>query len=136
MKSFLSSNTLAHRLMLASAGLLIGANGALPAEIVGDAQMQARDLLSGTVGGQPRFADVSSAIPTDDSYVRYVDPQEQARELILGKHFADTAHQATSLDSDSASDPDPMPAASIQSVRRVDNGGQALAQRMILGGGV
>jgi hypothetical protein len=54
MKSFLFSNALAHRLMLASAGLLIGANGALPAEVVGDAQMQARDLLSGTVGGQPR----------------------------------------------------------------------------------
>jgi hypothetical protein len=135
MKSFLSSNTLA-RLMLASAGLLIGANGALPAEVVGNAQMQARDLLSGTVGGQPRFADVSSAISTDDSHVLYVDPQEQARELILVKHFGDTAHQATSLDSDSASDPDPMPAASIQSVRRVDIGGQALAQRMLLGGGV
>jgi hypothetical protein len=136
MKSFLSSNTWAHRLMLASAGLLMGAHGALPAEVVGDAQTQARDLLSGTVGGQPRLADVSSAIPTDDSQVLYVDPQEQARELILVKHFVDTAHQATSLDSDSASDPDPMPAVSIQNVRRVDIGGQALAQRMLLGGGV
>jgi hypothetical protein len=54
-----------------------------------------------------------------------------SRELILVKHFADTAHQATSLDSDSASDPDPMPAASIQIVRRIDIGGQALAQRML-----
>jgi hypothetical protein len=27
------------------------------------------------------------------------DPQEQARDLILGKHFAGTAHQAASLDS-------------------------------------
>jgi hypothetical protein len=124
-----SSNTLGRRLMLASAGLLLCANGALAAEVVGDAQMQARDLLSGTVGGRPKIADVYSAIPTDDRHVLNLDPQEQARDLILGKNFAGTAHQAASLDSKT----DAMPAASVQHIRSADIGGQELAQRMLLG---
>ena len=115
--------------MLASAGLLLCANGALAAEVVGDAQMQARDLLSGTVGGLPKIVDVSSAIPTDDRDVLNLDPQEQARDLILGKNFAGTAPQAASLDSES----DAMPGATVQPIRRADIGGQELAQRMLLG---
>ena len=105
--------------MLASAGLLLCANGALAAEVIGDAQMQARDLLSGTVGGRSTFADVSSAIPTDDRHVLNLDPQEQARDLILGKHFAATADQAA-----------------VQRTDRADIDGQELAQRMLLGKGV
>jgi hypothetical protein len=132
MKTFISTNTLGRRLMLASAGLLLCANGAFAAEVAGDAQMQAGDLLSGTVGGRPKFADASSAIPTDDPQVPYLDPQEQARYLILGKKFAGTDPQAASFDSQT----DAMPAASLQSIRRVDIGGQELAQRMILGKGV
>lgn len=132
LKTFISGNTLGRRLMLASAGLLLCANGAIAAEVAGDVQMQARDLLSGTVGGRPKFADKSSAIPTDDRQVPYLDPQEQARDLILGKHFAGAAPQAASHDSQT----DAMPAAFVQSVRRVGIGGQELAQRMILGKGV
>ena len=132
LKSFIPSNTLGRRLMLASAGLLLCANGALAAEVVGDAQMQARDLLSGTIGGRPKFADVSSVIPTDDRHVPTLDPQEQARELILGKNFAGTVHQAASLDSKS----DAMPVASVHRIRRVDIDGQELAQRLLLGTGV
>jgi len=132
LKSFIPSNTLGRRLMLASAGLLLCANGALAAEVVGDAQMQARALLSGPVGGRPTIADVSSAIPTDDRHVLNLDPQEQARDLILGKNFDGTAHQAASLDSKTAA----MPTASVQRIRRVDIGGQELADRMLLGKGV
>jgi len=126
LKSFIPSNTLGRRLMLASAGLLLCANGALAAEVVGDVQMQARDLLSGTVGGQPKIADVSCAIPTD---VLNLDPQEEARDLILGKNVAGTAHQAASLDSKT----DAMPAPSVRRIRSADIGGQELAQRMLLG---
>ena len=129
MKSFIPSNTLGRRLMLASAGLLLCANGAFAGEVVGDAQMQARDLLSGTVGGQAKFSAASSPIPTDEGQGRYLDPQEQARNLILGKSFAGTAFQAASLDSQT----DAMPAASVQSVRRVDIDGQEMAKRMLLG---
>ena len=132
LKSFIPSNTLGRRLMLASAGLLLCANGALAAEVVGDAQMQARDLLSGTVGGRPKIADVSSAIPTDDRHVLNLDPQEQARDLILGKHFAATADQAANLDSKT----DATIVASVQRTDRADIDGQELAQRMLLGKGV
>jgi hypothetical protein len=117
--------------MLASAGLLLCANGALAAGVVGDAQMQARDLLSGTVGGRARIADVSSASPTDDRHVLNLDPQEQARDLILGKNSDGTAHQAASLGSKT----DAMPTASVQRIRRADIGGQELADRMLLGKG-
>jgi hypothetical protein len=132
LKSFIPSNTLGRRLILASAGLLLCANGALAAEVVGDAQMQARDLLSGTVGGLPKFADASYAIPTDDRHVPNLDPHEQALDLILGKHFAGTAHQAASLDSRS----DAIPMASVHRIRRADIDGQELAQRLLLGTGV
>jgi hypothetical protein len=132
MKTFISSNALARRLMLASAGLLLCANGAFAAEVAGDAQMQASDLLSGTVGGQAKFAAASSAIPTDDGQGPDVDAQEQARDLLLGKSFASTAPQAAGADSQT----DAMPAASVQSVRRVDIGGQEMAQQMVLRKGV
>src|SRR6202051_1895517 len=132
LKSFISSNTLGRRLMLASAGLVLCANGALAAEVVGDAQMHASDLMSGTVGGRPKFADVSSAIPTDDQHVQILDPQEQARDLLLGKNFAGTAHQTASFDSKR----DAVPVASVQPVSRNDIDGQELAQRMLLGNGV
>ena len=98
----------------------------------GDARNEDTDTRDFSVGGRPQFVDVSSAIPTDDRHVPNLDPQEQARDLILGKNFAGTAHQAASLDSKT----DAMPAASVQSVRRVDIGGQELAQRMLLGKGV
>jgi hypothetical protein len=129
LKSLIPGNTLGRRLMLASVGLLLCANGALAAESVGDAQMQARDLLSGSVGGQPEINVLSSAIPTDDRQVRNFDPQEQARDLMLGKNFGGTSHQAASFDSKT----DEMPADSVQRIRRADVGSQELAQRMLLG---
>jgi hypothetical protein len=62
----------------------------------------------------------------------YLDPQEQARDLILGNHFAAAADQAASLDSKS----DAVRAASVQRTRRADIGGQEMAQAMLLGKGV
>jgi hypothetical protein len=118
--------------MLASAGLLLCANGAFAAEVVGDAQMQASDLLSGTVGGQPKVVDVSSASPSDDGQVLNFDPQEQARDFILGKSVAGTAGQAANLDSTT----DSIPAASAQLISRTEVGSQESAQRMLMGKGV
>jgi hypothetical protein len=132
LKSFIPSNTFGRRLMLASAGFLLCANGVLAAEVVGDAQMQARDLLSGTVGGRTTIVDLSTAIPTDDRNVLNLDPQEQARDLILGKNFAGPAYQAASLNPEM----DATPVASVQNISRADIGGQELAQRMLLGKGV
>jgi hypothetical protein len=129
LKSLISSNTLGRRLMLASAGLLLCANGALAAEVVGDAQIQARDLLSVSVGGRSQMDVLSSAIPTDDRQVPNSDPQEQARDLVLGKNIAGASHQAASLDSKT----DAMPSASVQRIRRADIGSRELAQRMLMG---
>jgi hypothetical protein len=132
LKTFIPRNALGRRLMLMSAGMLLYANGALSAEFVGDAQTQARDLLSGTVGGPARIDDVSSAIPTDDRHVPNLDPQEQARDLILGiSNFVGTARQAISLDSKTEA----APADSARGIHRADADGQELAQRMILGKG-
>jgi hypothetical protein len=85
MNSPIRVKTLAQRLALLSAGLLVQSNTLFAAEIATDAQMQARDLLTGTVHGRPRIADRSPATPSGGPRASVVDPQEQARRLILGQ---------------------------------------------------
>jgi len=85
MNSLISMKILNRPLILLSAAILINANTALAANRVGDAQMQARDLLSGTVGGRAKIIHKSLAISADHLQKSYPDPQEQARQLILGK---------------------------------------------------
>jgi hypothetical protein len=80
----LSVRTLGHGLVLSSSLFLLQANHVIAAEAVGDAQMQARDLLSGTAGGRTSIVNESRAIPSNDQ-TSSLDPQEQARQLILGK---------------------------------------------------
>jgi len=97
----------------------MNANTVLAAERVGDAQMQARDLLSGTVGGQTKAIDRSPAMSADGH--QYPDPQEQARQFILGRpSFGGTAPAPVSGRQNSRTHADP----------------QELARRMILGTGV
>jgi hypothetical protein len=72
-------------LVLLSAAILLYANDALAANPIGDAQMQARDLLTGTVNGQTRTFVASPTIPVGGDRAPNLDPQEQARQLILGK---------------------------------------------------
>jgi hypothetical protein len=76
--------TLARRAALLSAGLLVQSNILFAAEIAADAQMQARDLLTGTVNGRPRIVDKPPSPPSDGPQAPVVDAQEQARQLILG----------------------------------------------------
>jgi hypothetical protein len=57
MNSRISIKILSGRSILISAAILINANAALAANRVGDAQMQARDLLAGTVGGRSKIID-------------------------------------------------------------------------------
>jgi hypothetical protein len=85
MDSPIHVKTLARRLALLSVGLLLQTNTLFAAEITTDAQMQARDLLTGTVHGRPRVADPSPAISNGGTQASVVDPQEQARRLILGQ---------------------------------------------------
>jgi hypothetical protein len=85
MNSPIRVKTIAQRLALLSAGLLLQSNALFAAEIAADAQLQARDLLTGTVAGRPRIVDHSPAISSDGPQASVVDPLEQARRLILGQ---------------------------------------------------
>jgi hypothetical protein len=87
MHSPIRIKTLVQRLVPVSAGLLLCANTLHAADAAEDAQMQARDLLCGTVGGEPRTVSKCHAPPSDAHEV-IVDAQEQARRLILGNREA------------------------------------------------
>jgi hypothetical protein len=73
-----------YRWILSSAAILLHFNNALASEFLGDVQMQARDLLSGTVGGQAKTVDKSLPKLAGGDQTSNVDPQDQARQLILG----------------------------------------------------
>jgi hypothetical protein len=124
-------NTLSRRLILAAAGLALCPYGAFAVGTAGDAQMLARDLLSGTVGGQRSVAAADPAKPTDDSHENRLDPQEQARDLILGIHPAGAASQTAGAGLQG----DQKDAASLRVFSRAESGGQELAEEMILGKG-
>src|SRR5258706_12483800 len=85
MNSLIPAKTLGRGLVLTSALFSLHANTALAAEVVDDAQMQARDLLSGTVGGRAKTLDQSPTFSTDGHQASSLDPQDQARRLILGE---------------------------------------------------
>jgi hypothetical protein len=76
-------------IVLASTGILLHTHSALAADVIGDAQMQARDLLSRTVAGRPKTAQVAAAISAGGTHGFNVEPQEQARQLILGTPSGD-----------------------------------------------
>jgi hypothetical protein len=104
----------------------------LAADRVGDAQMQASDLLSGNVGGRPKVIDKSLAISADHSQNAYPDPQIQARQLILGKpSFDGPVSREFSVQSKTNV---PVPV-SARRDSRVQADPQELARRMILGAG-
>ena len=85
MNLLISARTLGHGLVLSASLFLLQANHVMAAEAVGDAQTQARELLSGTVGGRTSVVDESRAIASGSDQTPSLDPQEQARQLILGK---------------------------------------------------
>jgi hypothetical protein len=84
MKSSVLTQTPIRRLMLISAAILIYADGALAADFVGDAQMQAQELLTGTADVRLNAIDRRITTPTNGHQVSSSDPQEQARQILLG----------------------------------------------------
>jgi hypothetical protein len=131
MNSRISMKILSRRLIAISAAILINANTVLAASRVGDAQMQARDLLSGTVGGRTKIIDKSLAISADHHQKSYRDPQEQARQLILGKpRFDGTVSRGFAVQSKTNV---AVPVSTRQNGVHTD--AQELARRMILGTG-
>jgi hypothetical protein len=117
-------------LILISAAILINANTALAADRVGDAHVQARELLSGTVG-RTGSIDKSIAIAAHHHQTAYPDPQEQARQFIFGKpSFDGNVSRESAVQSKSA--PAPL---SARRNSRVHADPQELARRTILGTG-
>ena len=89
MSSFSPAKMFGNGLVLISAAFLFQADDVRAAEVAGDAQAQARDLLLGTVGGRAKTVDESPANPADGHQTSGLDPNEQARQLILGKPHVD-----------------------------------------------
>jgi len=125
-----SMKILSHRLLLISAAVLINANTVLAADRVGDAQMQARDLLSGTVGGTGTI-DKSLAISAGHHQKSYADPQKQARQIILGPSFDGTEGREFAAQSKTTV----LVPVSARRNSRIHTDPQELARRMILGTG-
>lgn len=100
MNSRIPTQTLIHRLMRISAALLVYADGALAADSVGYAQMQARALLTATSGARPNTVDNRITPPTDGHQMSTIDAQEHARQLLLGTtNLAWTSSPPISADS-------------------------------------
>jgi hypothetical protein len=119
-------------LVLISAAFLFQADNVLAAEAAGDAQMQARDLLSGTVGGRARTVDESRANSADGHQTSNLDPQEQARQLILGKPNVDGTNGRAAVLEPKVNT---TQAASARSDHGTYADPQESARRMILGHG-
>jgi hypothetical protein len=83
MKALTSTARLIHPLILVSAAFLVCANGALAADFVGDAQMQARALLAATSGVRPHALNYPIATATDSRRRYSGDAQEEAQQLII-----------------------------------------------------
>ena len=132
MNSFSPVKTLKYGLVLISAAFLLHGTGVLAAEVAGDAQSQARDLLSGTVDGRARVVDASPASGANGVRAPGLDPQEQARQLILGKANSDRIKEpAAAL----GTQKNATPAVSAGGGHRTYADPQELARRMILGSG-
>ena len=74
-------------LALLSAVFLLQTGGALTVARAGDAQTQARELVSQTTAGRSVAAQ-SNALPDRGTSLPGLDPQEQARRVLLGTQGA------------------------------------------------
>jgi hypothetical protein len=123
--------TIGYHFIAIAAAILLHPSNVFASEFVGDAHMQARDLLSGTVGGQAQFVDRPLPKSDDSDQTPNIDPHDQARQMILGKtDLGYGGDRAMALEEMKAT-----PGLSIQSNRRIDSDPQESARRMILGEG-
>ena len=128
MNSRISMKTLSRRLILISAAILINANTVLAANHGADPQMQARDLLAGTVGGRSKFLDKSLPTSADTHQQSYPEPQIQARQLILGNSSVDVSRKFAVLSKTNVAVP-----VSARRIGSAHTDPQESARRMILG---
>jgi len=119
--------TMALAFALASAGTLLHANGVLAADFIGDPQTQARDLLSGNIGGRSESIQIAPVVSAGDAHSFSVEPQEQARQLILGKPIGDRV-PGRIIGTEAKM-------TSVRGVRRAEADPQDAARRLLLAGG-
>jgi hypothetical protein len=113
-------------LALLSAAFLLQAGGALTAARAGDAQMQARELLSQSTAGRSLAAQ-SDTLPDGETSLAALDPQEQARRVLLGAGGQAKAAAQRYAKSTSAA------GVVGRGDRRAHSDAQEMARRMILG---
>jgi len=119
-------------LLFLSAALLLQTSGALVAARAGDAQTQARELLTQTTGVRSVAARFNP-LPDGESFLAPWDPQEQARRVILGAQSAGGSAKVAA--------PRYAKLTSLAEVagrghRRAYSDAQEMARRMILGTGI
>ena len=119
-------------LVFLSAALLLQTGGALVAARAGDAQTQARELLTQTTGARSVVARIN-LLPDGQTSLAAGDPQEQARRVILGTQSAGGSAKVAG----------PRYAKSTllaevagREHRRAYSDAQEMARRMILGTGI
>jgi hypothetical protein len=121
---------LSRRLMLISFAFIFHAERVLASEPASDAQTQARDLLSGTVGGLTKTIGESFGISSNSNMALNLDPQGQARRLILAKpNVSGIAGRAHGVDPKKPT----LPVAFTRSRGSTYADPQEAARRMIVG---
>jgi hypothetical protein len=124
-----SRKTSIRPLVLLSAAFLLQTGGVLAADRAGDAQAQARELVSQSTAGRSVAAQ-SNALPDGGTSSAALDPQEQARRVLLGTQSAgDEAEAAAARRAKSTS-----PAGVVgRGHGSAHADAQEMARRMILG---
>jgi hypothetical protein len=117
------------RLVLLSAAFLLQTGAALTTARAGDAQTQAREVVSPTIAGRSVAAQ-SSALPDSATSPAAQDPQEQARRVILGRQSAGVEAEAAAPRYAQSTSPAGVVG---RDHRRAHSDAQEMARRMILG---
>jgi hypothetical protein len=116
-------------LVLLSAAFLLQTGGALVAAHAGDAQAQARELVSQTAAGRS-VATESNPLPDGGTSLAAVDPQEQARRVLLGAQSAGGGAEVAAPRYAKSTSPAGVVG---RDHRRAYSDAQEMARRMILG---
>jgi len=126
------TKTSSHPLVFLSAALLLQTGGALVAARAGDAQTQARELLTQTTGARSVAARFNP-LPDGETSVAAWDPQEQARRVILGTQ---SAGGSAKVAGPRYAKPTSLAEAAGREHGRAYSDAQQMARRMILGTGI
>jgi hypothetical protein len=124
MTLFRLTNSMSRLVLLGSTAFLFHTGGVLAADRADDAQAQARELLAGAATRSTAVATSAASAISQPA----LEPQEQARRLILGTPRDGAGVKRYSLNAKTSG-------AERRGIRRVYPDAQTLAERMITGAG-